>query len=363
MKIAIIIGLFPPKCFNGTEIASYYLAEHLAKRDHEIHVITSHDEGLSNFDKEKGFYVHRIAYPEIRIIGILLFWLKIFFKIREIKPEIVQAQDISMGIPAWVIKKILKIPYVVWGRGSDVYCPCWYVRLTTNPILRNANAILALTENMQNKLNDNYNTQIYVVPNGINLEEYTGLTINSKRDFGIKNILFVGRLKPVKGVEYLIIAMKMVHDKMPDARLILVGDGEEREYLSALSIQLGIQKYVQFVGKVPHEKVQDFMQQADIFVLPSLSEGFPNVVLEAMACGLPIVASRVGGIPDIITNDTNGYLVEVKDTENLSNKILFLLQNDILREKISGNNKKLVKEYSWEKVVVELEKIYELSIM
>jgi glycosyltransferase involved in cell wall biosynthesis len=156
--------------------------------------------------------------------------------------------------------------------------------------------------------------------------------------------------------------MKKIHEEMPDARLILVGDGEERERLAALSIQLGIQKYVQFVGEVPHEEVQTFMQQADVFVLPSLSEGFPNVILEAMACGLPIIASRVGGIPDIITNDINGYLVEVKDTNDMANKIMLLLSDDTLRKKISDNNRHLVKKYTWENVIFELEKIYELSI-
>jgi glycosyltransferase involved in cell wall biosynthesis len=81
-----------------------------------------------------------------------------------------------------------------------------------------------------------------------------------------------------------------------------------------------------------------------------------------MACGLPIIASRVGGIPDILTNDTNGYLVEVKDTNDLANKILLLLSDGVLRKKISDNNRQLVKKYSWENVISELEKIYELTI-
>jgi glycosyltransferase involved in cell wall biosynthesis len=156
--------------------------------------------------------------------------------------------------------------------------------------------------------------------------------------------------------------MKRVHEEIADAMLILIGDGEEKERLEALSIKLGIQKSVQFIGEVPHEQIPSYMQQADIFVLPSISEGFPSVILEAMACGLPIVASRVGGIPDIITNDTNGYLVEVKDSTDLANKMIILLQDDVLRKKISDNNRLLVKKYSWENVIFELEKIYELSI-
>jgi glycosyltransferase involved in cell wall biosynthesis len=104
------------------------------------------------------------------------------------------------------------------------------------------------------------------------------------------------------------------------------------------------------------------MQQADVFILPSLSEGLPNVILEAMACGLPIVASRIGGIPDIIINETNGYLVEVKDTDAIAHKIMLLLQDGPLRKKISDNNRNLVKNYAWDNIIFELEKIYGLSI-
>jgi glycosyltransferase involved in cell wall biosynthesis len=358
MKIAIIINLFPPKWLAGTEIATYNLAEHLAKRGHEIHVITSHDDGLPNFEKENGFYIHRIAWPKIRIIGVLLFWLQIFLKIRTIKPDIVQAQDLSMGISADLSRKILKIPHIVWGRGSDVYLPGRFTKITSKPILHNADAVLALTEDMRQKMKGIVDREIFVVPNGINLEQFTDRSPIIVREKGQKNILFVGRLHPVKGVQYLIRAMKRVLEEIPDGMLILVGDGEERGNLEALSVQLGVQKSVQFVGVVPHEKVHSYMQQADVFVLPSLSEGFPGVILEAMACGLPVVVTRVGGIPDIIENGVNGYIAETKSPDEIAEKILILLQNDQLKEKISIKNKEKVKEYKWDNIVFELENIY-----
>jgi glycosyltransferase involved in cell wall biosynthesis len=358
MKIAIIVSRFPPKWLAGTEIATYNLARHLVKRGHEIHVVTSRDEEQPNFDKENGFYIHRLAWSKVRIIGMCLFWMKFCLKIRTIKPDIVQVQDLSMAIPALALKKILKIPYVAWGQGDDVYCPNRFGRITIRTILQNADAILAFTENMQIKLKDIYNTEIYIVQFGIDLEEYYGEPIFPDRKTNTKNILFVGSLYPVKGVQYLITAMKKILEDAPDAKLIIVGDGEEREWLAALSIQLGIQKYVQFVGKVPHEKVKTFMQQADVFVLPSLSEGFPNVILEAMACGLPIVASRVGGIPDIIKNGVHGYLVEAKKPDEIAEKILIILQNDQVRNKISRTNLELIKTYAWDTIIFRLENIY-----
>jgi glycosyltransferase involved in cell wall biosynthesis len=362
MKIVIIIGHFPPKHPYGTEIATYFMAEHLAHRGHVVHVITSLDEGLPEESFEKGFYIHRIPRSNIRIFTTLCFWRSIFTTIRKIQPDIVHAQSLMSGIPAMISKKILKIPYIVWGRGSDVYIPKGYIKLTSKTVIKNAETAIALNKDMKRAMQDIYNRDIVIVPNGINLSDYPDDPCLKDSATHRNGILYVGRLSPVKGVEYLIRSMKHVHDEIPDAILILIGSGKEREQLTTLSIQLGIQNYVQFIGLVSRDKVRTFMQQADIFVLPSLSEGIPNVILEAMACGLPIIASRVGGIPDLITNGKNGYLVEAKDTSDLADKIILLLSDETLRKKISDNNRLHIKKYSWENVISELEKIYELSI-
>ena len=146
MKIAILVGLFPPKWLAGTEIATYNLADHLARRGHEVHVITSHDAGFPELSEESGFSVHRIAWPKIRFIGIVAFWAKICLEIQTIKPDVFHAQSLLCGIPAVVAKKFLKIPYVVWGQGSDIYLPGRFTRMTSKSILQNADAVLALTE-------------------------------------------------------------------------------------------------------------------------------------------------------------------------------------------------------------------------
>jgi len=362
MKIAILVLHFPPKGQAGTEIATYFLAEHLARRGHIVHVITSLDEGLPDESYEKGFYIHRIPLIKIRIFGMLLYWRAIIRTIRKIDPDLVHAQSLVSGMPALISKKLLKIPYAVWGQGSDVYLPDGFIKLTSKMVIKNADSAIALTDDMKKVMQKIYHRDIVVVPNGINIADQLDKPDMKDEAAHGKSILYVGRLESVKGVQYLIRAMKRVHDKIPDARLIIIGDGKERDMLEALSIQLGIQKYVQIGGEVPHEKVLSFMQQADVFVLPSLSEGFPMVIIEALACGLPIVASRVGGVPEIITNDTNGYLVEAKDAETIANKIILLLQDEKLRKKISDNNKQLVKKYTWENVIVELERLYQLSI-
>ena len=362
MKIAILVGLFPPKWLAGTEIATYYMAEHLAQRGHEVHVITSLDEGLPEENYEKGFYIHRLPRTKIRFAGAFIFWADIVRVIQKISPDIVHAQSLGIGVPALLSKNLLKIPYVVWGQGSDVYLPDWFTKLTSKTIIKNANSVIALTEDMKRAMQAIYNRDITIVPNGIDLKEYISELPVQNVEGAEKRILFVGRLHPVKGVQYLLGAMSIVHRELPEAKLILVGDGEEREHLETLTDNLGIRECVEFAGRVPHERVKDYMNQAEVFVLSSLSEGFPVTILEAMACGLPVVATRVGGVPDIIEDGTNGYLVDAMNQEQIAEALLKLLQNDQLRKEISNNNRKEAERYRWNTVAATLEGIYQKSL-
>lgn len=357
MKIAILVGLFPPKWLAGTEIATYHLAEHLAQRGNEVHVITSQDEGLPEHSKENGFYIHRIAWSKIHIIGIITFWVKLCLKIQKIKPDIVHAQSLPTGISAWAAKKLLKIPYAVWGQGSDVYIPGRFIRVTSKNILKNADAVLALTEDMKQRMLEICNRDISVVPNGISPEKFN-IKSGEKKKGNSKTIIFVGRLHPVKGVSYLIEAMAIVHREMTDAKLILVGDGVERSKLEELAEKLDLNSCIQFMGQVQQEIVPTMLQQADLFALPSLSESFGIVNLEAMAASLPIVATNVGGIPDIIEEGVNGYLVNAKRPSEIADRILMLLRNDKLREEISANNREKANLFAWDNVAGKVENIY-----
>ena len=214
---------------------------------------------------------------------------------------------------------------------------------------------------MKREMKKIYDRDIAVIPNGIDLNKVKCLSTQDVRnELGIKKdrkiILFVGVLRPIKGLPYLIKAMTIIKDK--NKKLLLVGDGEERDQLEDLVKKLKLEKYVTFIGKVPYDDVFKYMVVSDILVLSSLSEGLPNVILEAMAAGLPIVATRVGGIPDIVKDGENGFLIDPKNPEQIAEKINLFLEDDKLREKISKNNKQKAKEYSWESVIERLEKIY-----
>ena len=363
MKIAILVSGLPPKRLAGTEIATYNIAKYLAKRGHEVHVITTLDEGLPKESIEEGFYVHRIKLHKVKFIGIILFWIKSVYKLKKINPDISHVQGISNGLPAFLVKKILNKHYIIWARGSDIYLSWQFKTIILKLVLKNADAVIALTEDMKKAIQKVYNENVFVIPNGVDLRNFENISQkNCRSKLAIKEnkkiILFVGTLRPVKGVRYLVEAMEIIIQKNTNTRLMLVGDGEDRRKLEKLVKEFVLDEYVTFVGKVSNEKVPEYMVASDVFVLPSLSEGFPNVVLEAMASGLPIVATKVGGLPEIVKDRENGFLVEPKNPEEIAEKVLLILKGDELRERISEYNKKKVKEYSWERVSEQIEEVY-----
>lgn len=367
MRIAILVTFFPPRWIAGTEIATYNIAKHLARRGHEVHVITRYDSGLPRVSFEKGFYVHRINAPKSDLEEMTIYVLRELMLIRSLKPDIVHAQSIRRGLACVLAKKLFKIPCVVWGQGSDVYLPWRFKSFYSKIVLSEANVLIALTEYMKRKmikLLGKERNNIFVLPNGIDLELFSNYSekninnmINLKKNFRI--ILYVGRLEPVKGVKYLIESLVFLKNKgISNVKLLIIGEGTYRKFCEELVKKLHLEDFVVFLGSVPHEEVPAYMALADVLVLPSLSEGFGIVLLEAMAMGLPIIATKVTGLTEIVEDGENGFLVEPHNPLEIAEKCYILLTNDDIRNKISENNRKKAKKYEWKKIIDKLEKIY-----
>ena len=145
-------------------------------------------------------------------------------------------------------------------------------------------------------------------------------------------ILFVGLLAPVKGLDILIEALRLVGDGEADC--LLVGTGPMEEQLRRAAAAAGIAERVRFVGAQPSGEIPAWLNAADLLVLPSLSEGRPNVVVEAQACGLPVLATRVGGTPELIEHGETGLLVESGDPEALAAGLSRLLCDAGLRQRL-----------------------------
>ena len=171
-------------------------------------------------------------------------------------------------------------------------------------------------------------------------------------------LLWAGQLRPVKGLAYLLEAVKLLIDRGFNVHLTIVGDGEQGDYLRDLASKLGLKHAVEFPGYVPPgPALKTYFDRADIYVLPSLSEGIPKVLLEAMAAGLPIVATKVGGIPDIIEDGVNGLLVEPGDARALAFCVQRLIQADDLRMSLSSNALRFARDHTAEAEVRRIHKL------
>ena len=212
-----------------------------------------------------------------------------------------------------------------------------------------------------------YKDKIEVIPNGINLEDFDICYTKEecRETLGLphdkKIVLFLSYLSPYKGPDVLVKAMQRILEEVPDTELLFVGEGVMRNDLELLSKRLGIEKHVKFIGFVGDVfKKALYYNAADVFCLPSTmgTDVFPLVLLEASASGLPMVVSDLNTFRCILEEGYNGFLTERGNEKNLADAIIYLLENDDVREEMGENAWKKARDYSWKKVTEMTEGIY-----
>jgi glycosyltransferase involved in cell wall biosynthesis len=243
----------------------------------------------------------------------------------------------------------------------------FYNRHLLPRVLEEAKVIITTSESYVEESHhlDRYREKIRVIPNGIHPGEFqTTLTPGECRiQLGLPEdrviILFFGNLVPYKGPEVLLKAFKRVCEDYDDLLLLYVGRGPLQSELEELSQELKVE--VEFAGYVTDEDKARYYQAADIFSLPSvnLAEAFGIVNLEAMASGLPIVASRLGGIPDIVREGLNGLLFEPGNVEELARALRYLVENQEERERMGRAGRKMAEAYRWEEIARRTEEVYQ----
>ena len=189
---------------------------------------------------------------------------------------------------------------------------------------------------------------IFVIPNGIDpniVQEVAPLSLD--RD---NVILFVGNLVKLKGVANLIHAVSLIKTEIPDVCLLVAGSGPQENELKDLVNTLLLQDNVKFLGFITGETKYSYFKSADVLAVLIVVESLPIVILEGMACGKPVVASNVGGIPYLIHDAENGYLVTPGAVEELAEKICSLLRDRPLREQMGRKNLERVRELTWDKI-------------
>jgi D-inositol-3-phosphate glycosyltransferase len=232
-----------------------------------------------------------------------------------------------------------------------------------------ADAIVCATEHEKSLLVHLYGAEpdrIHVIPLGVDLEVFRPLDKEAaRRELGFKDeriILFVGRLEPLKGVDILINAASMLESDMECSVLIVGGDETSRAAqaeLQALTRDLGMDHRVAFVGAVDHDKLPLFYNAADVCVVPSHYESFGLVAVEAMACGVPVVASRVGGLTGTVKDGETGYLIPWLCPEPFAERIEMLLDNEALRRSLGEAAREAVARYRWENVARAVLDLYD----
>ena len=207
---------------------------------------------------------------------------------------------------------------------------------------------------------------IRVVPLGVDLERFQpGDKDKARTALGLADervILFVGRIEPLKGVDILINAAAMIESDVDCTVLIVGGDASSKaqvEKLRSLAREKGIEHRVAFVGAVDHEKLPLYYSAADVCVIPSHYESFGLVAIEAMASGVPVVASRVGGLTDTVKHGETGYLIPWLCPEPFAERIELLLENEPLRRGLGLTAREAVGRYRWESVTAAVLDVYD----
>lgn len=196
-------------------------------------------------------------------------------------------------------------------------------------------------------------SRLHWVPNAIDLNDFH---VGTSRG---ENVVFVGRLEHWKGIQVFLQVAELVCKEVEDVNFLVLGDGNLREYAEIVG-KKRCNGRLRILGNVPHRKVAEVLAEAAVLVLPSYVEGLPTVCLEALASGTPIVASRVGGVPEVVIEGETGFLFSPGDVARCREKLMVLLQEKKLRGRMGREGRNLVEKfYTWDKVVNNVEEIYE----
>ncbi len=206
-----------------------------------------------------------------------------------------------------------------------------------------------------------YGLKSVVAYNGLDLSDFAVLP---SRRLSSPNVLFVGGLEPRKGLEYLVLAMERVVKIIPETRLVAVAKAgfrgtDDWNWFKSLAGRLGLSGNVEFLESVSQERLLQCYADCDLLVLPSKTEGWGLSLMEAMACGKPVVASRVGGVPELVREDVDGLLVGAGEVEAISEAILRLLRDAGLRERMGRAGRERVSQFSWDDTARTVLRAYE----
>lgn len=373
MHIARISHIFYPDMIGfGDYLFEFSMRQ--MRMGHKVDVLTwNKNKRCSEESVADGFTIHRLSGINFSIDGAITeypYLPRLPNTIAQLKPEIIHAESHLFLTTVQAVKqsKKLGVPSVVTVHGvmakrSAVINLIQYSYLSTLGlwIFKNADRIICLTESDAREI-IRYgcpSEKIRIIPNAVDANCF-----RSGNECQKNSVMWVGRFVPEKGLNYLIEAAKIVSTKFKNVEFMLVGYGPLKANIAKLACDYGLlNNSVRFGGPYDRRQIPSILCKAKIFVLPSLKEGLPLSLLEAMACGKAVVASDISGINDVIMNGKNGLLIPAGNPEALADAVLTVLNDENLRGRLGRNARQLmVERYSWNIVTNKIEKVYNDAI-
>jgi glycosyltransferase involved in cell wall biosynthesis len=358
-KTIVIFSCFYEPYMSGAELAVKEIVERLSDRYYFIILAARISRKNKRRETRDGY--------EIRRLGPGTKFDKYFYPLwapwiaRTLNPKIVHAvMESYAGIALWLYRvfggwgktvltlqsgdldmaeKQLRINKFIWKK----------IHTSPNKVVAISSALAARAKNLGAK-------NVSVIPNGVDFNEINKVPAAETIP---RRIISVARLSAEKGLDYLISAFRDVKGEFPEAQLVLVGEGAERERLEKMAALTGFPAAISFSGRLPHDKALLEIKKSEIFVLASLGEGMGIVLAEAEALGVAAIATSVGGIPDVIEDGVSGLLIPPKDPAAIAAAILKIFRNSELRKQLTGNALQSVKKFDWSVIAGEYDKLYQ----
>jgi len=386
MRIFMLSWEYPPRIIGGLARHAEGLSKALASLGHEVHVVTLDFPGAPYEEAEAPLYVHRVAVdlpaPTFHT-WVLLF--NHFFEKRVGQlakkygsPDIVHVHD-WLTVPAGVASKhLMRVPLVMTFhsmeslRSSSSRSPEsamvggleWWGSYE-------AAKVIAVSEWMKLEVVSQFKvppSKVAEIPNAVDMAKFEKtVDVEATRmkwnvQPGEKLITAVGRLTSQKGFDYLIRALAGVQKSIPDSKLLVVGDGYMRGELEALAKSEGVAARTTFTGFLNEGDLVDAIKSSDMLAVPSRFEPFGIIALEAMAAGVPVVVSRVGGLAEIVEDDVDGLVMDPNSPHSIAKATIRLLSDRALASRLAARAKEKVKAYTWEHSAAKTLEVYEAAI-
>ena len=360
-KKLVVLSAFYDPYMSGAEQMVKTIVENLGDK-YDITLITGwYDRKLSRVEDRRGFRLVRAGFGYKKLDKFFYPFIAAW-TVRLFKPDILHAVMESYAGLALVLSKLFysKAKTILTLQSGDLddkrKQAKFYIRWIWKLIHRTPDKVTAISAFLANRAEQLgvEKENIFITPNGLDFSEVPN---NVEK---IKNrVIIAGRLSWEKAHKYLLQAWPKILQSVPEARLVIVGDGDERKNIEKIIDELNIKSTVELKGMLSHDKTLYEIKKSEIFVCPSLAEGLGNVFIEAQACGTPPIGTNVGGIPDIIKDKENGLLIEPKNSEQIADAIIELLQDNVLRNKLRNKGLETSQQFSWNNFIKKITVIYQ----